>query len=252
MSLRARWNRFANRRAGTAAYFTLTSAHYGLARVLLPTVGQHASGKILDLGAGFGTYRPELERLGDQYVGIDAQFHGANLDALADGHQLPFTTGALDTVFCSQVLEHTPEPWQLLQEAHRVLRVGGVLVASAPHLSYVHAAPHDYYRYTNYGLTFLLRQAGFEQIEARPAGGFLSLLGSVPSTVCLGLLPERPAALVRSVLAVNRFASHLIVAIDNAVDRNKVFALNFVVVAVKPNRRAANSVPDSTRRRGVP
>ncbi len=231
--LKARWNRFANARAGTVDYFTLTSSHHSLTRTLLPVIERHASGQILDLGAGFGTYRPVLEQCGDVYVGVDIQPHNATLDALADGRQLPFAANEFDTVFCSQVLEHTPEPWRLLAETYRILSPGGVLILSAPHLSYIHAAPEDYYRYTNYGLTFLLRQAGFEQIEVQPAGGAFSLLGSVPQSVYLALLPEKPAGLVKQVLFFNRFLSRLFVAIDNVVDRGKLFALNFVAVARK-------------------
>ena len=232
--IKARWNRFANRRAGTAEYFTLTSSHHSLTQTLLPLIEQHASGGILDLGAGSGAYRPVLERRGEAYVGVDTQLYNGSLDVLADGRQLPFAANAFDTVFCSQVLEHTPEPRRLLEEAYRVLAPGGVLILSVPHLSYVHAAPEDYYRYTNYGLTFLLRQAGFEQIEVQPAGGVFSLLGSVPQSLCLALLPERPAGLVNVVLSLNRWLSRLFAAIDDVVDRRKLLALNFVAITVKP------------------
>ncbi len=229
--LRTRWNRFANARAGTADYFTLTSSHYSLTRVLLPIIERHASGRILDLGAGFGAYRPILERLGEAYVGIDIQPHTGALDVLADGRQLPFVDDTFDTVFCSQVLEHTPEPWRLLREAYRVLSPGGALILSAPHLSYIHAAPEDYYRYTHYGLIFLLRQVGFQQIEVQPAGGILSLLGSILQSLYLALLPEGPTELLNATLSCNRLLSRLFVAIDSIANWSQPLALNFVAVA---------------------
>jgi SAM-dependent methyltransferase len=188
---------------------------------------------VLDLGAGYGTYRPALTRRGTAYVGLDIQPRPGTIDLLADGRRLPFASNHFDTVFCSQVLEHTPEPWRLLQEAHRVLASGGVFIVSAPHLSYIHAAPEDYYRYTNYGLAFLLSRAGFERVQIRPAGGLLSLLGSVPPTLYLALLPERSATFVNAVLAVNRLVSRFFVVLDDVVDRGKLFALNFVAVAHK-------------------
>ena len=231
--LKARWNRFANGRAGTTDYFTLTSSHCSLTQILFPLIEQYASGRVLDLGAGFGVYCPALKKHGETYVGIDIKFGNSTLDVLADGRRLPFASNKFNTVFCSQVLEHTPEPCLLLREACRVLCPGGAFIVSAPHLSYIHAIPEDYYRYTNYGLTFLLRRAGFEQIEMQPAGGMLSLLGSIPQTILLALLPEKPAAFVRVVLLANRFLSRLIVALDGVVDQGKLFALNFVVVARK-------------------
>jgi SAM-dependent methyltransferase len=231
--LKERWNRFANVRAGTADYFTLTSSHHSLTRTLLPIIERYTSGKTLDLGAGFGAYRSVLEQCSDFYVGVDVGLYGIALDALADGRQLPFATGAFDTVFCSQVLEHTPEPWRLLGEAYRVLLPGGTLILSVPHLSYIHAAPQDYYRYTDYGLTFLLRQAGFKQIEVQPAGGAFSLLGSVPQSICLAFLPEKPSCLVRSALFFNRFLNRLFVSMDDFMDRDNLFALNFIAVTHK-------------------
>jgi SAM-dependent methyltransferase len=232
-SLRARWNQFANAQAGTVDYFTLTSSHHSLTRTLLPIVERYASGRVLDLGAGFGVYRPVLERLGDAYVGVDVQFGNYTLDVLADGRHLSLAADAFDTVFCSQVLEHTPEPQRLLREAYRVLSPGGVLILSAPHLSYIHAAPDDYYRYTCYGLTFLLQRVGFEQIEVQPAGGIFSLLSSVPQSICLALLPRRLTGLIKWVLFVNRSLSRLFVAIDDVVNRGEWFTLNFVAVARK-------------------
>lgn len=233
-SLRERWNRFANARAGTVDYFTLTSSHHSLTQTLLPLLDRHASGKILDLGAGFGTYRAVLKRRGDLYVGADTQLYNMTLDILADGRQLPFAADEFDTIFCSQVLEHTPEPWQLLHEAYRVLCPGGVLILSVPHLSYIHAAPEDYYRYTNYGLIFLLQQAGFEWIEVQPAGGIFSLVGGMLQSVCLASLPARPARLVDIVLFFNRYLSRLLATIDDIVDRNRLLVLNYVAVTAKP------------------
>ncbi len=234
--LKTRWNRFANNRAGRDDYFTLTSAHHSLTRALLPLVEQHAAGRILDLGAGCGAYRAVLARRGT-VVAVDIQPCSPALDLLADGRSLPFASGAFDTVFCSQVLEHTPQPQHLLVEAHRVLRAGGTLILSAPHISYLHAAPHDYYRYTGYGLESMLQQAGFAPLLIRPAGGLLALLGSLPPTVLLALLPHRPAALVGTVLWINRLHSRFVVAVDGLFDRGGLFALNFVAVA----RKAADS-----------
>ena len=201
---------------------------------MLPLIDRHASGKILDLGAGFGTYRAALKRRGDLYVGADMQLYNMTLDILADGRQLPFAADEFDTIFCSQVLEHTPEPWQLLDEAYRVLSPGGVLILSVPHLSYIHAAPEDYYRYTDYGLIFLLRQAGFERIEVQPAGGIFSLVGGMLQSVCLASLPARPTRLVDVVLFFNRYLSRLLATIDDVVDRDRLLALNYVAVTAKP------------------
>ena len=40
-----------------------------------------------------------------------------------------------------------------------------------------HQQPHDYFRYTRYGLEHLLRCAGFTSIEITPVGGIFRLVG---------------------------------------------------------------------------
>jgi hypothetical protein len=66
-----------------------------------------------------------------------------------------------------------------------VLRPGGWLVLSAPFYWPLHEEPHDYFRFTRYGLEHLMREAGFTRIEVRPDGGdharlCLSIIQSVP------------------------------------------------------------------------
>ena len=73
-------------------------------------------------------------------------------------------------------IEHLPEPGLALAEIARTLAPGGLLLVAAPHEWEVHQAPHDYFRYTRYGLAYLLEKSGFEVREMRPAGGYFRLL----------------------------------------------------------------------------
>ncbi|MFN3236174.1 MAG: class I SAM-dependent methyltransferase [Pseudomonadales bacterium] len=52
--------------------------------------------------------------------------------SVANGAKLPFADGQFDKVICSEVLEHIPDYRSVLQEIHRVLKVGGVFAASVP------------------------------------------------------------------------------------------------------------------------
>jgi hypothetical protein len=58
----------------------------------------------------------------------------------------------------------------------RAMSTGATLLIAAPHEWEVHQAPHDYFRYTRYGLAYLLERAGFEVCEMHPAGGYFRLL----------------------------------------------------------------------------
>ena len=97
-----------------------------------------------------------------------------------------------DTVVCHQVLEHLPEPERALAEIQRVLKRGGTLIMSAPHLSLPHELPHDYFRYTPQGIRVLLERAGFAEADIQVYGGPLSFLHHQWSFLLPGLLAGIP------------------------------------------------------------
>lgn len=68
-----------------------------------------------------------------------------------------FDDASFDGVFCMEVLEHVQQPFDAARELARILKPGGVLVGSTPFLLGIHDAPHDYFRYTKYGISLLLK-----------------------------------------------------------------------------------------------
>ena len=64
-----------------------------------------------------------------------------------------------------------------MREMARVLRPGGLLYLMAPQSVRLHYPPHDYYRYTEYGLRYLVEQAGLEVEDLQPEGGYWLLMG---------------------------------------------------------------------------
>jgi SAM-dependent methyltransferase len=139
-----------------------------------------AGTRLLDAGAGECQYEHLFRHC--RYVAVDlgvgdTAWDYSQLDALGDLTALPLRDGACEAALNVVVLEHTREPARVLAEIGRVLRPGGRLLLVAPQEWAVHQVPHDYFRYTRFGLQYLLEQAGFEQIEIRPGGGFFTLLG---------------------------------------------------------------------------
>jgi SAM-dependent methyltransferase len=126
--------------------------------------------------------------------------------------------GRYDAVVSHQVLEHVPRPWEALGEFHRVLRPGGVLVISVPHLSRRHELPHDYFRFTQEGMAALLRDAQFEDIVVQPVGGLLSFLHHQVSCVFPGLLAPLPVV-GGALAALNLPFAWLAVWFDRLTDR---------------------------------
>ena len=150
--------------------------------------------RVLDAGAGECIYRPLFPAGG--YVAIDrgigdGAWNYGKLDALADLERTPFAAGMFDAVLCTETLEHVARPGAVLRELRRVTRDGGTLVLTVPFLQPVHQAPHDYFRYTPFGLRHLLAEAGFEVVELSAAGGFFTFLrlqlGDLPAHLPLGV-----------------------------------------------------------------
>ncbi len=130
---------------------------------------QYFKGTLLDVGAGNAKYKGIIKQQVSAYTTCD-MIPGKNIDVVCDVEHLAFPDGSFDTVVSTQVLEHVPRPWRMLQEINRVLKSGGVCMLSAPFLVPYHADPHDYFRYTTEGLRTLMQDSGFEVVECRPYG----------------------------------------------------------------------------------
>jgi SAM-dependent methyltransferase len=134
------------------------------------------SGRVVDLGCGSCPYKPDLLAHATRYVAVDwpgtAHDRGC-VDVFADlCAPLPFADAWADTVVSFQVMEHLPEPGRFLAECNRILRPGAYLLLTVPFMWHVHEAPHDYFRYTRFGLEYLLRKAGFVDVEVTEDTGF--------------------------------------------------------------------------------
>lgn len=117
-----------------------------------------SDGFTLDVGAQTGPYAAQFPRR----VALDLQPR-RGVHVVGDAQSLGFVSDSFDVVLCTEVLEHLPEPQRAVDEMRRVLKPGGILVLTTRFLFPIHDAPHDYFRYTKYGLRHLLRE--FEILE---------------------------------------------------------------------------------------
>ena len=98
------------------------------------------------------------------------------LDVRGDLAALPFADATFDAALNIVTLEHVQDPARVVCELARVLAPGGRLLLIAPHEWEEHQQPHDYFRFTRFGLDYLLRHAGFTDISIQPVGGIFRLL----------------------------------------------------------------------------
>ena len=118
--------------------------------------------RTLDLGCGRSPHSSAFPNR----IGVDI-VRDVGVHVVADAHALPFVSGSFDQIVCSEVLEHLIDPCQAVHEMSRVLRESGMVVITAPFVYPVHEAPHDYRRYTGYGLQHLF-SPHFDIREIRP------------------------------------------------------------------------------------
>lgn len=82
------------------------------------------------------------------------------VDILGDAERLYcIADDSISTAVCLDVLEHTPNPWNVISTLLRILRPNGMLLVSAPCLIGVHEAPDDLWRFTPSGLKHLIVRA---------------------------------------------------------------------------------------------
>lgn len=164
---------------------SLDSHHYivlsHLYRWMQTVAAPAAHGLMLDYGCGGQPYRDFLSSRVTQYIGADvAAAEGVHLDVEFNPEQpLPLDAGTIDTVLANQTLEHVADVHFYLSECNRLLKLGGILILTAPMQWRHHEAPFDFLRFTRFGIHKLLESHGFEILDLTPSGGVYALLGQI-------------------------------------------------------------------------
>jgi ubiquinone/menaquinone biosynthesis C-methylase UbiE len=129
---------------------------------------------VLDAGAGECAYKKYFAHCDYKSVDVaigEPKWNYANLDYVAPLDNLPIENETFDVILCTQVLEHLQKPIASLKELCRVLKSDGYLFLTAPMAHMEHQIPYDYFRYTSYGLKYILSEAGFRETKVEPIGG---------------------------------------------------------------------------------
>lgn len=131
---------------------------------------------VLDLGCGTGKAFEPLSRLFPnlQYCGLDIEVspevskrERSDLEFHAfDGVTIPFEDDKFDAIHCRQVLEHVRHPDAVVKEASRVLKPGGLFIASVSQLEPYHS--HSIFNWTPYGIITVFESHGFNVARMAP------------------------------------------------------------------------------------
>ncbi len=150
--------------------------------------GYRSTNRLLDIGFGAGTILDVAKTQGWDVCGQEVSapavaqarekgfevFHG-------DLRSAGYPDEHFDVVTCSEIIEHLPNPQDVLSEIARMLRPGGLFWATTPSargLSFrilgtrwsVLSPPEHTQLYSRKGMTVMLRNAGFSEVRLKTFG----------------------------------------------------------------------------------
>jgi 2-polyprenyl-3-methyl-5-hydroxy-6-metoxy-1,4-benzoquinol methylase len=154
-------------------------------------------GKILDIGAGSGSFLASMKALGWDSYGVDISpkaveraralgvkmFQGEVSDA-------SFPNRFFDVITLRAVLEHVHHPVETLREVYRILKDQGIVYVVVPNIASLNfwlfgrfwfglEAPRHLYAYSPSVIRCLAKKAGFEVLSTRFRSSTLGLRGSL-------------------------------------------------------------------------
>jgi len=207
---------------------------YGEYQEGVQTIPEYAYGKLIDIGCGNMPYKDILPDKVTQYDTFDIERRVPEVKFVGDIQNMDMIKdGSYDSAICIEVLEHVQNPFKAISEVYRILKQDGTLILSIPHLCRLHEEPYDFYRYTKYGIKFLLENAGFEVLKITPRGGIFCFLGHQFSTIFVCLFWHIPILKQLAFLANKWLCVKPCYLLDKIFDKNKLFALGYTCIAKK-------------------
>ena len=133
-----------------------------------------------------------------EFVGCDAR-EGPGVDRILDLHALDLPDESVATAISTDTFEHVERFWTAIDEIHRVLRPGGMLVLTSVMYFPIHNYPSDYWRFTPEGFRSLARRFDHVFVEAV---GIRDFPHTVVTIAVKGTLPDQRREQIEEVLRV--------------------------------------------------
>jgi len=161
-----------------ADYFVVRNLQTFLLCQTVELVG--AGDWVADVGCGEQPLRQAVEQLGAHYLGIDITQNAARtVSVIAGGVDMPFSSAAFDVIFCTEVLEHIPDPAAALRELARVLKPAGALVCTFPFMYPLHEEPRDFHRLTPHFVRLIAEGTDLEVVKLVKLGSEAEVVATI-------------------------------------------------------------------------
>jgi SAM-dependent methyltransferase len=141
-------------------------------------------GRLLEIGCGAGKQLKQMQELGWQATGVDADPEVARMARaqgldVAEGqiYDQDYPDGSFDAVLLNHVIEHVYDLKRFMPELHRVLRPGGRLVMLTPNIESLGGkifryqvesfldTPRHLYLFTDDSLRLVAAEGGFDRMK---------------------------------------------------------------------------------------
>jgi SAM-dependent methyltransferase len=193
--------------------------------------GIKAGEKVLTIGAGgqVGELLAEYSRRQNFAVtsfDIDEKYAP---DIVGDICSFDFGDKSYDVIVFSEVLEHVHFPHLAIENIHRLLSDRGRLILTVPFIFPIHERPHDYFRYTRYGLEFLLRD--FKDVRIRERNSWAEAINAL--AVRLVVDKNRASQILAPLFVLAAFVKLPFVLLLGKLVQTDLMTTGYVVTASK-------------------
>lgn len=156
-----------------------SNARININKVLKKALEEYVKGHVLEIGVGNLDYINNIENNYLSYKTLDID-KKLDVDFCEDIHKTTIPGNQFDTIIMIEVLEHLYNPFKAIEEVHRIARTNANVIATTPFIHPYHGEPHDYFRFTEYGLRKIFEN--FSKVEIISYGNLFGALLDLSKT----------------------------------------------------------------------
>ena len=131
--------------------------------------------KVLNVGAG-GNIETYLKTKFNfvRSIDVDVNREPDQVIDVCDLNQLRDLTFTPQLICMFEVLEHTKNPINAIQNLYEIIDENNYVMLSTPFIFHIHDEPHDFFRFTKYGLEILFQN--FKEVVVKPRNGWFETI----------------------------------------------------------------------------
>ena len=192
---------------------------------------------VLDYWCGESPYKSLFKYKNYVWLDIWESWHDntKNKDIIFfDWNKIPFDKGYFDSFISTEVFEHVFNLDTVLKEINRVLKLWWYWVITNPFFIQEHEKPYDFWRYTSYGMKFVLEKYGFKIIKLEKSWSYWKVMCQCIRNY-LWLLFSSKIRIINMLLKIVLFPLHLIFILCFVItpNLNKDLYFNNLIIVKK-------------------